>query len=177
MTNGTFPIRCMFQTFWSTARVSTISRYMATRSSPDRPSSVCLTVSPLVWRLAVSFMAGLTIIVQHNELLGPEHRYLVPAYPALALLSAIQLERIRKIPRVRWLIRKQDLKNNPEAQLLEDVICLVFLENYFADFARDHDAEKLVRILRKTWKKMSPRGEQKDREGKARENLAKLFRK
>ena len=62
------------------------------------------------------------------------------------------------IARVRWLIRKQDLKNDPEAQLLEDVICLVFLENYFADFARDHDAEKLVRILRKTWKKMSPRG-------------------
>jgi hypothetical protein len=62
------------------------------------------------------------------------------------------------VERVRSLIRKQNLKTDPESQTLEDVICLVFLENYFAEFARDHDEEKLVRILRKTWKKMSPRG-------------------
>ena len=42
--------------------------------------------------------------------------------------------------------------------MLEDVICLVFLESYFADFARQHDEEKLVNIVRKTWRKMSPRG-------------------
>ena len=62
------------------------------------------------------------------------------------------------IEHVRSLIRKRDLKTDPEAQTLEDVICLVFLENYFAEFSRDHDEEKLIRILRKTWKKMSPRG-------------------
>jgi hypothetical protein len=62
------------------------------------------------------------------------------------------------IERVRSLIRKQNLKTDPEAQTLEDVICLVFLENYFTDFARDHDEEKLLKILRKTWKKMSDRG-------------------
>jgi hypothetical protein len=62
------------------------------------------------------------------------------------------------IERVRSLIRKQNLKTDPESQTLEDVICLVFLENYFADFARDHDEEKLIKILRKTWKKMSDRG-------------------
>jgi hypothetical protein len=62
------------------------------------------------------------------------------------------------VARVRSLIRKEKLKIDPEMQLLEDVICLVFLENYFAEFARDHDEEKLVRILQKTWKKMSPRG-------------------
>jgi len=62
------------------------------------------------------------------------------------------------IERVRSLIRKQNLKSDPEAQTLEDVICLVFLENYFADFARDHDEEKLIKILRKTWRKMSDRG-------------------
>ena len=62
------------------------------------------------------------------------------------------------IARVRSLIRKQNLKSDPEAQTLEDVICLVFLENYFADFARDHDEEKLIKILRKTWRKMSDRG-------------------
>ena len=62
------------------------------------------------------------------------------------------------IDRVRSLIRKQNLKTDAEAQTLEDVVCLVFLENYFADFAKDHDEEKLLKILRKTWKKMSLRG-------------------
>jgi hypothetical protein len=61
------------------------------------------------------------------------------------------------IERVRSLIRKQDLKGDREAQTLEDVVCLVFIEHYFADFARDHDEEKLLKILRKTWKKMSDR--------------------
>ena len=62
------------------------------------------------------------------------------------------------IARVRSLVRKERIKADPETQLLEDVICLVFLENYFADFAADHDEEKLIRILRRTWAKMSPRG-------------------
>jgi len=62
------------------------------------------------------------------------------------------------IARVRSLIRKERLKADPDAQLLEDVICLVFLENYFADFAEEHDEAKLIRILQRTWKKMSPLG-------------------
>jgi len=64
------------------------------------------------------------------------------------------------IGQVRSLIRKQGIKTDPEMQLLEDVICLVFLENYFAEFAADQDEEKLIRILRRTWAKMSPRGHQ-----------------
>jgi len=62
------------------------------------------------------------------------------------------------IRRVQGLIRKEQLKRDPEAQCLEDVVCLVFLENYFADFAQKHDEEKLIDILQKTWKKMSPEG-------------------
>lgn len=61
--------------------------------------------------------------------------------------------------RVGELVRKQGLKVDPEAQLLEDVACLVFLEHYFADFAAKHDRAKLIDIVRKTWKKMSPRGQ------------------
>lgn len=61
------------------------------------------------------------------------------------------------IARVQSLIKKERLKRDPEAQCLEDVVCLVFLENYFADFAAKHDEEKLIDILRKTWRKMSER--------------------
>ena len=59
--------------------------------------------------------------------------------------------------RVQSLLRKEHLKTDPNCQLLEDVACLVFLEFYFRDFAEEHDEEKLVNILRRTWKKMSER--------------------
>ena len=62
------------------------------------------------------------------------------------------------ILRVQALVRKERLKLDAETQALEDVACLVFLESYFADFARQHDEEKLIDILRKTWRKMSPKG-------------------
>jgi hypothetical protein len=62
------------------------------------------------------------------------------------------------IERVRSLIRKEKIKSDAEMQTLEDVICLVFLENYFADFAAEKDEAKIVRILQRTWRKMSPRG-------------------
>jgi hypothetical protein len=64
------------------------------------------------------------------------------------------------IARVGELLRKLRIKSDPEMQLLEDVICLVFLENYFADFSRQHDEAKLIPILQKTWRKMSPQGQQ-----------------
>ena len=62
------------------------------------------------------------------------------------------------IGRVQALLRKERLKADPDVQLLEDVICLVFLQHYLADFATQHDDEKLTDILRKTWRKMSDRG-------------------
>lgn len=62
------------------------------------------------------------------------------------------------IERVRTLLRKRGLKTDPEVQLMEDVICLVFLEHYFHEFAKKHDEAKLISIVRKTWAKMSERG-------------------
>lgn len=63
-----------------------------------------------------------------------------------------------EVERTRQLLLKKNLRSNAEMQTLEDVICLVFLENYFSDFAGQHDDEKIIGIVRKTWKKMSPRG-------------------
>jgi hypothetical protein len=65
------------------------------------------------------------------------------------------------IARVRSLLRKERLKRDPETQLLEDVIGLVFLEHYLAGFVAGHpeyDQAKFADILRKTWLKMSQRG-------------------
>ena len=63
------------------------------------------------------------------------------------------------VARVGTLLRKERLKADPEVQLLEDVACLVFLQHYLPAFAPRHDEEKLAGILRKTWRKMSARGQ------------------
>ena len=60
--------------------------------------------------------------------------------------------------RVASLIRKENLKQDSETQVLEDVACLVFLDDQFAAFNEGHDEGKIVRIVQKTWKKMSERG-------------------
>lgn len=62
------------------------------------------------------------------------------------------------VERVSRLLRKQGLARDPEVQTLEDVACLVFLHYYFDDFAPQHNDDKLVEILRKTWAKMSGEG-------------------
>src|SRR5689334_12736177 len=60
------------------------------------------------------------------------------------------------IDRVRLLLLKKDMLHNPDTQLLEDVVCLVFIKYYLTDFADKHDPKKVVDILKKTLKKMSP---------------------
>ena len=62
------------------------------------------------------------------------------------------------IGEVRDLIEKKGLKKNPDTQTLEDVICLVFMKFYLSDFADKHTDEKIIEILKKTWRKMSDRG-------------------
>ncbi|QTF93015.1 DUF4202 domain-containing protein [Halomonas sp. BM-2019] len=58
--------------------------------------------------------------------------------------------------RVARMVRKQGLGRDPGTQALEDCACLVFLENYFADFSKQIDHDHLIRIVQMTWKKMSP---------------------
>ncbi|KAI1753481.1 hypothetical protein F4782DRAFT_77665 [Xylaria castorea] len=65
------------------------------------------------------------------------------------------------IDRVAALVRKENLAaGDPETQALEDVACLVFLDDQLDDFEKrdDVDEDKMMNILRKTWAKMSPRG-------------------
>ncbi|EED24317.1 conserved hypothetical protein [Talaromyces stipitatus ATCC 10500] len=78
--------------------------------------------------------------------------------------------------RVASLVRKEGLKRRAvettanttvdkgaeseedETQILEDVACLVFLDDQFAAFEKGLDEEKILGILRKTWAKMSDKG-------------------
>lgn len=62
------------------------------------------------------------------------------------------------IERVNFLLLKKQLKKDEETQTLEDVICLVFLKYYYEPFLVKHDDDKIISILQKTWKKMSPKG-------------------
>lgn len=63
------------------------------------------------------------------------------------------------IDEVIRLITKYKFKTNPDAQLLEDVVCIVFLQHYLDEFSQKHPEEKVIEILQKTWKKISPQGQ------------------
>lgn len=63
------------------------------------------------------------------------------------------------VRRVQAIIRKERFKTDPWAQQLEDVACLVFLEHYFEPFVDEQDPDALIKILRRTWLKMSAAGQ------------------
>ncbi|KAL1593188.1 hypothetical protein SLS60_010796 [Paraconiothyrium brasiliense] len=78
-------------------------------------------------------------------------------------------EHMAFINRVGSLMKKEGLKEgDEEAGVLEDVACLVFLDDQFDKYAKlwdegekgegGLDEEKVLGILRKTWAKMTERG-------------------
>jgi len=58
--------------------------------------------------------------------------------------------------RIQQLVRKRGLGSDPEVQVLEDALCLTFLETQLAELAARTDDSKMIDILAKTMKKMSP---------------------
>ena len=67
---------------------------------------------------------------------------------------------VQFITRVKNIMLKKFIKKNEESQALEDVICLVFLDYYLEEFVVKHTDEKVIDILRKTWVKMSHKGQE-----------------
>jgi hypothetical protein len=64
------------------------------------------------------------------------------------------------IARVKTIVGKKELKTNPETQMMEDIVDLVFIEHYLLAFAgqhADYDEAKWMLIIKKTWNKMSTR--------------------
>jgi hypothetical protein len=62
------------------------------------------------------------------------------------------------ISRVGEIIRKKNLSRDPEVQALEDALCLVFLETQYHDMAARTDRTKMIEVLRKALRRMSPQG-------------------
>lgn len=60
---------------------------------------------------------------------------------------------------VRKIQLKQELKEDREVQAMEDALCLAFLEFELEDFSKNREDEKIVDIIQKTWRKMSPAGQ------------------
>ena len=61
------------------------------------------------------------------------------------------------IEKTARIILKKNIRD-PESQTLEDALCLVFLERQFADLNRKEPEEKMIEILRKSWRKMGEKG-------------------
>jgi hypothetical protein len=62
------------------------------------------------------------------------------------------------IARVQSINLKKNLGADDEVQVIEDALCLVFLEHQFAELAGKTPEDKMIVVLQKTWKKMSPAG-------------------
>ena len=79
------------------------------------------------------------------------------------------------IEQVADMVIKKKLKTDESTKKLEDVVCLVFLQYYFEDFASQHPTEKVLDILRKTWNKMSAKGKELAMELNLSENSKNLI--
>jgi hypothetical protein len=88
--------------------------------------------------------------------------YVKQAERARELLLAAGVSAEEAEQAATW-ISKSGLKTNPGTQALEDAAVLVFLENEIGAFAAQHaeyPREKFIDILQKTWRKLSPAGQQ-----------------
>lgn len=58
--------------------------------------------------------------------------------------------------RVRELNLKKNFPADADSRVLEDALCLVFLQFQFAELARKTEDDKVINALQKSWKKMTP---------------------
>lgn len=86
------------------------------------------------------------------------HLYQFHAEMAGNIMKSVGYDEIA-IEMVKASISKKGLKTNPETQLTEDIASLVFIQHYMFAFASSHpeyDEDKWIKIIKKTWQKMSP---------------------
>jgi len=59
------------------------------------------------------------------------------------------------ISRVQNLNLKKNFPRDPESRVLEDALCLVFLEHQLGELAGKTSEDKMINVLQKAWKKMT----------------------
>jgi len=59
------------------------------------------------------------------------------------------------IAKVQDLNLKKNFPSDPDSRVLEDALCLIFLEYQFAPLADRTSEEKMINALRKSWNKMT----------------------
>jgi len=62
------------------------------------------------------------------------------------------------IKTVRSVILKKSIKQDADTQTLEDSLCLIFLETQCEKLQKKEPVNKMKDIVRKTWRKMGPKG-------------------
>jgi hypothetical protein len=78
------------------------------------------------------------------------------AETAAQLLAEVGYEQ-RAIDAVRRINLKQNLRSSSDMMVMEDALCLSFLEFELDEFIAKYPAEKVIEVLQKTWQKMSAR--------------------
>ncbi|MBI2925641.1 MAG: DUF4202 domain-containing protein [Verrucomicrobia bacterium] len=59
------------------------------------------------------------------------------------------------VARVQALNLKKNFPDDPESRVLEDALCLVFLQFQFAELANKTAEDKMISAIQKVWKKMT----------------------
>jgi hypothetical protein len=59
------------------------------------------------------------------------------------------------VTRVQALNLKKDFPHDPDSRVLEDALCLVFLQYQFAELASRSTDDQMINALRKSWNKMT----------------------
>jgi hypothetical protein len=60
------------------------------------------------------------------------------------------------VTRVQSLNLKKNFPQDAEGRVLEDALCLVFLEHQLGELAGKTTDDKVINALQKSWKKMTP---------------------
>ncbi|MFC4992593.1 DUF4202 domain-containing protein [Rubritalea tangerina] len=65
------------------------------------------------------------------------------------------------VERVQALNLKKNMRKDTECQMLEDALCLTFMEHQFDDLIASTEEGKMIKIVQKTWGKMSEQGRER----------------
>lgn len=92
--------------------------------------------------------------LQWRTMLYAKHAEITAEIAAECDADSESVEKIRTI-------MENKVKGDGDSQTLEDVACLVFIKHYFGEFMLKHSEEKLLKIVQKTWGKMSEAAKEK----------------